>query len=235
MALLILSGCGVTPPDDAASPSTARSGSTAAGETPPGDAESSGGIPTDASATDMGDECEYVRVGKAARAVDLPPVTGVTKTGTVTATMTTNQGKVKLTLNRAAAPCTVNSFVSLVRQGFYDDTECHDLQDNRQHTLTCGDPTATGDGGPGYTIPDETTGDEVYRAGTVAMINTPQPDGGSSQFILVFVDSDLPTDYTIFAQMDAKGVGVINRIATEGSDAKGVPNNPAQITSITLD
>lgn len=67
------------------------------------------------------------------------------------------------------------------------------------------------------------------------MINTPQPDGGSSQFILVFRDSDLPADYTIFATMDAKGLGVVNRITAEGSDADGVPNNPAEITSITLD
>ena len=66
-----------------------------------------------------------------------------------------------LTLNNAKAPCTVNSFASLAGQGYFDDTSCHRLTTAPAlEVLQCGDPTGTGTGGPGYTIPDETPTDQ---------------------------------------------------------------------------
>lgn len=216
--LITLTGCGTVAPDDPAPSST------------PGSSQSGG----EGSA----DECEYVQSGTASRQVDLPAVTGVAKTGKVSLTMTTNQGDIKITMDRATTPCTVNSFESLVRQGFYDDTACHRLSDNGLLILQCGDPDGTGRGGPGYTIPDEVTGNETYVAGSVAMANSGQPNTGGSQFFLVYGDSDLAPDYTIFGTMDTTGLGVVNRIAAEGQDGSnpdgtGKPNNPAEIVKIT--
>ncbi len=185
----------------------------------------------------MGDQCEYVQDGTASRPVNLPPVTGVPRTGKVAYVITTNQGDVKITLDRAKAPCTVNSFTSLVGQGFYDQTRCHRLADNGLFMLQCGDPTGTGKGGPGYTLADEVTGNEVYAAGTVAMANDSRPNTGGSQFFLVYLDSDLPPGYTVFGTIDRNGLGVVNRIAAEGQDGSnpdgtGRPNNPAEIIKI---
>lgn len=219
LLITVLPGCGTVAPDD---PATNRPSGTVQ---PGGDASKA-------------DECEYVQSGTAARAVELPPVTGVVKKGKVKFRATTNQGDVVITMDRSKTPCTINSFESLVEQGFYDGTRCHRLADNGLFMLQCGDPDATGRGGPGYTIPDEVAGSEVYAAGTVAMANSSQPNTGGSQFFLVYGDSDLPPDYTIFGTMDATGLGVINRIAAEGQDGSnpdgtGKPNNPAQIVKIT--
>ena len=79
-----------------------------------------------------------------------------------------------LTLDADEAPCTVNSFVSLAQQGYFDDTTCHRLTTTKESgisVLQCGDPTGTGTGGPGYAFDDELSGSETYPAGTLAMAN----------------------------------------------------------------
>lgn len=219
---VLLAGCGTIPPDD---PVTA----------PPGGSSGGGnGGPSDAL---PGGECEYVKTGKPAKKVTLPPSTGVAKTGTLAFVMKTNEGKVTITMDRAQAPCTINSFASLVRQHFYDHTACHRLADKGSYLLQCGDPTGTGKGGPGYTIPDELTGNEVYTAGTVAMARGDNPNTAGSQFFIVYRDSDLPPDYTIFGHVNSAGLTVINTIAADGedgsyADGSGRPKNPAKIISI---
>ena len=90
-------------------------------------------------------------------------------------------------MDRSATPCTINSFMSLAQQGWFNETRCHRLTDYGIFVLQCGDPTGTGTGGPGYTIPDElsprTTGLEkegtvaTYPKGIVAMANTGKPHG----------------------------------------------------------
>ena len=88
--------------------------------------------------------------------------------------------------------------------------------------LQCGDPTGTGTGGPGYTIPDELPTDAgpspraaavTYPRGTVAMAKTAQPNSGGSQFFLVYADSTLPPDYTVFGTIDDAGLATIDAIA----------------------
>ena len=149
--------------------------------------------------------CEYPSDGDPARAVDPPEGGDVPDQGTVGVTLHLTAGDVDLTLDRAKAPCTVNSFVSLAEQGYFDDTQCHRLVDYGIFILQCGDPTATGTGGPGYTIPDELDPAPTYPAGTVAMAKRQPPDTGGSQFFLVWADT---LARTVFAPREVP-VGII--------------------------
>ena len=183
--------------------------------------------------------CDYPTDGQdPARDVDAPDEQAPAE-GTVTATMTTNFGDITLTLDRADAPCTVNSFVSLAEQGFYDDTPCPRIGDQEGFgILQCGDPTGTGAGGAGYSFPDELSGDETYPAGTLAMANA-GPDTNGSQFFLVFRDSQFPPSYTVFGKIDDAGLETLKAIAKEGNDASnpaggGAPNKPVTIEKVTV-
>ncbi|MFF4602422.1 peptidylprolyl isomerase [Streptomyces sp. NPDC001339] len=148
------------------------------------------------------------------------------------ATLSTTCGTIGLKLDPAKAPRTVNSFAFLAGQGYFDHSRCHRLVDQGIHVLQCGDPTATGSGTPGYTIPDENLKDprlkgNVYPAGTLAMAN--RYDGsdektrntGGSQFFLVFQDSELPPNYTPFGTITS-GMDVLRKIA----DAGAAPPDP---------
>ncbi len=110
------------------------------------------------------------------------------------ATIATSVGTLEATLDADKAPCTVNSFVSLAKQGFFDNTPCHRLTTAGIYVLQCGDPTGTGTGGPGYTIPDEFSTTDTYGPGTLAMANTGQPNSGGSQFFIVYKNTPLPAD-----------------------------------------
>jgi peptidyl-prolyl cis-trans isomerase B (cyclophilin B) len=148
-------------------------------------------------------------------------------------------GKITITLDRTDAPCTVNSFISLAEQKFYDNTECPRMTVVASLSmLQCGDPTGTQTGGPGYTFPDELSGDETYPAGTVAMANS-GPNTNGSQFFLVFKDSDLQPSYTVFGKMDQAGIDVLSKIAAGGVDNRngegdGKPKTAAKIVSVTV-
>ena len=203
-----------------------------------GDANQSNPEPVTAENTTT---CEYPPAGEPAKAVDAPPTTGVPTQGEVTVTLGLTAGDVTITMDRAKAPCTVNSFVSLAEQGYYDDTVCHRLTDYGIFVLQCGDPSASGMGGPGYSYADELEAiedlspQEAYPAGTVAMANA-GPDTNGSQFFLVYADSTLDPDYTIFGTMDQAGIDVVGGIAAQGVDA-GDGQSPiaeAKIMSVTL-
>ena len=180
--------------------------------------------------------CDYPSDGQPARPVDPPPTTNVPATGEVTVTLALTAGDVTITMDRAKAPCNVNSFVSLTEQGYFDDTVCHRLTDTGIFVLQCGDPSATGTGGPGYTITDEVTPDLTYPAGTVAMAKRQPPHTAGSQFFLVYADTELPPDYTVLGTMDQAGTEVVGGIAAQGVDAgDGIsPIAEAKITSVTL-
>lgn len=149
------------------------------------------------------------------------------------------EGTVRIVLDRVSAPCTVNSFVSLAQQKFFDKTRCHRLVDSGIFILQCGDPTGSGTGGPGYTFADETDSSERYTGGVVAMANA-GPNTNGSQFFLVYEDStQLPAKYTVFGRMDDASRRVVARMGFEGQDGKnpaggGKPNNPSEIISVNL-
>lgn len=180
--------------------------------------------------------CNYTSSGKAAKPVKAPTNLAPANTGTVAATITLNGSKVDLTLDRAAAPCTVNSFVSLAAQGFYDSSPCWRLTGNSAlNILQCGDPTGVGNGGPGYTFADELTKTKTYPKGTVAMANASPttPDSNGSQFFIVYQDSTLPPQYTAFGKVSEAGMAVVDAIASKG--IKGNSQDGPPVTKTTVD
>ena len=211
-AALMLAGCGSDSPPAAGSSSPAA-GSAATGPTI---------------------ECTYSPDGRdPAKQVD-PPASQQPDSGTVTADLALDAGTITLELDRAATPCTVGSFVHLAQSGYYDDTPCHRLTASPSlSVLQCGDPSGTGRGGPGYAYADETSADMTYPAGTVAMANA-GPDTNGSQFFLVYADSTLPPDYTVFGTITG-GMDVLTGIAGKGIDAGGTaPAVPVKIESVTV-
>jgi peptidyl-prolyl cis-trans isomerase B (cyclophilin B) len=179
--------------------------------------------------------------------VGVPPKSAP-RSGTVTVTLHTSQGDIPITMPRAKAPCTVASFAYLAGKGYFDHTPCHRLTAaSSLKVLQCGDPTGTGTGGPGYTIPDENPTDlppapdgqgaDLYARGTVAMANTNQPHSGGSQFFLVYANSELPPSYAVFGQVQPPGLTTLDRIAAagiQGGGEDGTPTHQVTITKATL-
>jgi peptidyl-prolyl cis-trans isomerase B (cyclophilin B) len=160
--------------------------------------------------------------------------------GTVKVTMVLNKKPLVIELDRAAAPCTVNSFVHLAEKKYYDDTPCHRLLDEsgqgfQYAVLQCGDPSGTGRGGPGYKFADENLTGAKYSKGVIAMANS-GPNTNGSQFFMMFKDSDFSPDYTPFGKI-LSGVDVIAKIAEGGRSPN--PSQPQAIdvpkTKTTID
>ncbi|MGY2703579.1 peptidylprolyl isomerase [Nocardioides sp. HB32] len=194
------------------------------------------------TATDSGSSvkttsCSYDKNGQAAAKDVDPPSSDAPAEGTVDVTLKTSAGDIPITMDAAATPCAVNSFVSLADQGYFDKTPCHRLTTQGIYVLQCGDPTGSGMGGPGYQFDDELGGDETYPAGTVAMANA-GPDTNGSQFFLVYADTQLDAAYDVIGRMDKAGIDVVKRVAEKGTangGADGAPKVPVTIESVTTD
>lgn len=152
--------------------------------------------------------------------------------------LTTSCGEVVVDTAPTRAPRTVNAMLWLADQGYFDATVCHRLVTEGIFVLQCGDPTGTGTGGPGFTLPDENLpkadddGRAVYRAGTVAMANAGSGTSGS-QFFIVYEDSPLPANYTVWGTVSA-GLDIVERIAEAGvlgGGSDGAPAAPIGIVS----
>lgn len=118
-----------------------------------------------------------------------------------TATMVTAKGTMTLSLDAAAAPITVNNFVFLARNGFYDGLKFHRVEPG--FVIQGGDPDGNGEGGPGYTIPDEKS-NLVHGDGALAMAKTSAPNSAGSQFYITLgPQPSLDADYTVFGQVTA--------------------------------
>ncbi|MFC4373878.1 peptidylprolyl isomerase [Nocardia halotolerans] len=152
------------------------------------------------------------------------PALTVDPAATYTATLETTCGTIALELDAAAAPRTVNSFVFLAGEGYFDHTRCHRLTTDGIYVLQCGDPTATGRGGPGYQFDDENLAGAVYPAGTVAMANA-GPGTNGSQFFLVYRDTHLPPNYTPFGRVTA-GMEALTTVANAGVRTGGPDGAP---------
>lgn len=205
--------------------------------TAPADAADAAGTPGTTSGP-----CGYMATpdDPPARPVSLPPDPKHTPDkGIVKVLVATNQGPMLLSLDRAKAPCTVQSFLHLAKSRFYDFTTCHRLTlYPTLKVLQCGDPSGTGEGGPGYSYKDElptglpnwptdpTGVSKVYARGTVAMANA-GPNTNGSQFFLVFGDSRLRPDYTIFGSVDRLGLATLDRVAAGG--IVSTPDAPAPV------
>jgi peptidyl-prolyl cis-trans isomerase B (cyclophilin B) len=200
----------------------------------------------------LGSNCQYPATTEPASKPAKPPRTGrvPTEPALVSASITTNRGGIGLQLDNAKSPCTVNNFASLAQQGYYDNTTCHRLTTTQTlGVLQCGDPSGTGQGGPGYRFPNEYPTNQfrltdptmeiprLYPAGTLAMANSGLGTNGS-QFYLVYRDSVLPPTYTVFGTIDQTGLATLDKIAAagtaDGSD-DGKPDQDVTITNVRLD
>jgi peptidyl-prolyl cis-trans isomerase B (cyclophilin B) len=200
----------------------------------------------------LGANCQYPASPEKASKPTNPPRTGKVPTdpAQVSASMATNQGNIGLQLDNAKSPCTVNSFANLAQQGFFNDTPCHRLTTSEGlAVLQCGDPTGQGSGGPGYQFDNEYPTDQfqpddpklgqplVYPRGTLAMANA-GPGTNGSQFFLVYKDSELPPNYTVFGTIDQTGLATLDKIAAAGTadgSQDGKPKDDVQVKSILLD
>ena len=210
-----------------------------------------GQLPVFKAAADLGANCQYPAAQKASKKVDAPNSGKVpTDPATISVSMSTDQGNIGLLLNNAEAPCTVNSFASLAQKGFFDDTICHRLTTAPElGVLQCGDPSGTGSGGPGYQFANEYPTNQypkndpalqntvLYPRGTLAMANA-GPGTNGSQFFLVYKDSKLPPNYTVFGTIDATGLATLDKIAEAGVADGGEDGKPAtevKVKSVLLD
>ncbi|TDT36810.1 peptidyl-prolyl cis-trans isomerase B (cyclophilin B) [Streptomyces sp. BK208] len=188
------------------------------------------------------DPCEKPADGKVkTQTWKKEPAMTVDESAKYTMKLATTCGDIDIALKAKAAPHTVNSFDFLAGKGYFDHTKCHRLTTEGIYVLQCGDPTAQGNGGPGYNIPDENLKDKslkdnVYPAGTVAMANTGQPGSGGSQFFLVYQDSQLPPSYTPFGTVSEGGMSVLKKIASAGAQAADpTTGNTAPNATVVID
>ncbi|HEX5631155.1 MAG TPA: peptidylprolyl isomerase, partial [Acidimicrobiia bacterium] len=158
--------------------------------------------------------------------------------GSLTATIHTSCGDITIELRPDLAPVTVNSFVFLAEQGYFDGTVSHRILSG--FVVQLGDPTATGTGSPGYRIPDELPGTGfVYETGVVAMANG-GPDTGGSQFFIALDRIGLDPNFTVFGFVTA-GADTLDRIAAipvAVNSSTGEPSLPLQtlyVESVSID
>ncbi len=156
----------------------------------------------------------------------LPPMTIDPKKSYV-ATITTDKGVMTVKLNARETPVTVNNFVFLSREGFYDNTVFHRVM--KGFMIQGGDPLGTGTGSPGYRFADEPVTRD-YARGTIAMANS-GPNTNGSQFFIMHADYALPKNYVIFGAIDAAdrtSLATLDAIAASpvASNSTGEPSKP---------
>lgn len=156
------------------------------------------------------------------------------------ATFETSKGSFKVALFAENAPKTVNNFVFLSREGFYDNVVFHRIM--KSFMIQSGDPAGTGAGGPGYNIPDELKSPYKYETGILAMANTGQPNSGGSQFFICTGEQcsglNQSPNYTIFGKV-SEGLDIVQTIASTPVKASSrgemsVPTEEVKIKSITI-
>ena len=258
-AVAFFAGDGDTPTPEVTDPAGEAFGTE--GETEPGTSDATeagtepGAAATEASYADPQPvEAEPCPTGGEAPEPSLEPYESAPETtidpeATYTATIETTCGTIELALDAAAAPQTVNNFVTLARDGYYDGVPFHRVING--FMIQGGDPTGTGTGCvdaecstqlPGYTIPDELDRAQAlteehggYPRGTLAMANTGQPDTGGAQFFIVQGEPGypLPPQYAVFGEV-TEGMDVVDRIA-QGPAEGDLAIDPVRITGITIE
>ena len=200
--------------------------------------------------------CTYSAATPVAKKVPYPSSTP-DYTASYTATIKTNLGDLKFNLLNSKATCTVNSFVHLAEEGYFNNTQCHRLVTNGIYVLQCGDAYATastkltcsstskaGTGTPGYEFESENLKGAKYPAGTVAMANEGSAGTNGSQFFIVYKDSStgLGTSYTPFATVSS-GLNIVQNVAKAGDSCQvtedgesigGPPKDKVTINSVSI-
>ena len=142
----------------------------------------------------------------------------------------TNCGSIQIALD-PKAPKTTTIMSNLAKAKYFDMTTCHRLTTSGYFVLQCGDRTATGTGSPGFTFADEnlptvtaSNSTFTYASGTVAMANS-GPNTNGSQFFIVYRNSPLPPNYSIWGHV-VRGLDVVTRIASAGVSGGGIDGKP---------
>ena len=158
-----------------------------------------------------------------------PPALTIDPKKKYTATIETTAGAMTAEFFPGDAPNTVNNFVFLAREGYYEDVIFHRVIPG--FMIQGGDPTGSGSGGPGYKFKDEPVS-KKYTRGTLAMANAGKDTNGS-QFFIMHADYALPPSYTIFGQLTS-GEDVLDTIATAPKGAQDRPKEPVKMTKVTI-
>jgi len=178
---------------------------------------------------------------------DCPPAAGATEqkrtftapfkqcidvTKTYTALIKTNKGDLTVQFDPIKAPGTVNNFVSLALNKYFDGITCHRIITD--FVVQCGDPTGTGTGGPGYKFADELPAAGEYKLGSLAMANS-GPNTNGSQFFIISGQQgiDLPPQYSLFGQVTAGTDTTLKALNAVGT-AAGTPSEAIVINSVTI-
>lgn len=163
-----------------------------------------------------------------------PPNMQIDSSKNYKALIKTSQGDIAVDLTEKMTPVTVNNFVFLAKEGFYDNTIFHRIIEG--FMIQGGDPLGNGTGNPGYKFDDEEFQGK-YNRGTLAMANS-GPNTNGSQFFIMHQDNQLPPDYVIFGNV-IEGIEVVDKIVSQPVKAnmmgeKSVPITPDKIISIDI-
>jgi peptidylprolyl isomerase len=231
-ALLFAAACGGD--DDGANGDGATEGFTqspVAGASP--SAQPATAVASEPSTETCGKKEEGAATGGNVKTYDAPPEFTIDRAKTYTATIEMDIGNIKLELFANEAPCHVNSFVFLARDGYYDGVGWHRVLPG--FVAQTGDPTGTGSGGPGYTVPLEVNSHK-HIDGAVGMARTNDPDSAGSQFFIDYGPQPaLDSGYTVFGQV-IEGRDVLDRI-TPRDPSKPADRSiePTKITTIRIE
>lgn len=162
------------------------------------------------------------------------PKLSINPNKTYTAEVQTSQGNLTINLFAKDTPNTVNNFVFLAKEKFYDGVVFHRII--KDFMIQTGDPAGNGTGGPGYKFDDEKISKD-YKRGIVAMANS-GPNTNGSQFFIMTKDTDLPKNYVIFGEV-TKGLETIDKIASVEVEDSGFgevskPKQKVSLNSVTI-
>jgi cyclophilin family peptidyl-prolyl cis-trans isomerase len=165
---------------------------------------------------------------------DKQPEMNINTNSSYTAVIKTNLGDMTVEFFTDDAPITVNNFISLSKDGYYDNVIFHRVISG--FMIQGGDPSGTGHGDygkyPGYKFDDELNNQRPYEKGILAMANA-GPNTNGSQFFIMHVDYPLPYSYTIFGQV-VDGFDVIDKIASVETDSADKPTSDVVISTVEI-
>ena len=165
---------------------------------------------------------------------DAQPTMQIDESKSYTAVIKTNLGDMSVELFTDDAPITVNNFIALSKDGYYDNVIFHRVISG--FMIQGGDPSGTGHGDygkfPGYEFEDELSNQRPYEKGILAMANR-GPNTNGSQFFIMHVDYPLPYSYTIFGQV-VDGFDVIDKIASVETDSADKPTTDVVISTVEV-
>jgi cyclophilin family peptidyl-prolyl cis-trans isomerase len=188
----------------------------------------------DSSTATSTDGCREVEAPAPKNVSLKAPPQSVKKGEELTAVVETSCGSFEIALDSSQAPKTVNSFVYLSDEGFYDGLSFHRIAPD--FVIQGGDPLGTGTGGPGYSITEKPPANLVYTKGTVAMAkSSAEPPGtsGSQFYVVTAADAGLPPEYALVGKVD-EGYDVVERINKLGTTAEK-PKQTVLIEKITIE